>query len=263
MAVINKDSQATFVMLENKIKQNQVVAPLVTDLSSSVEKGHDSVKINVVLPMTAQVQTVGAVNFTNQNVSYNQDVMLLNAVSGSSFQIDVHLEMENLFDNEANSIAGILTAMGLTLENQLIAQALAAATLTETARTADIYNDVIAAKRVMRDALIPLEGMSLVLNGADEAAAATSSKIINSTDTQNRTGFAGKIAGFDCFVSNSAAATESFFIHKDGAAYAWHGDIVYLESVSPQTTKKTASLSRKFNSTVLRGGALIYKWGES
>lgn len=264
---INRYSQpANMAVVDSLIRKNQVVAPLATDLTPFVAKGNDSVKINVLMPMEVDDQEVGSVDATERAVSYNQSTLLLDRVAIGYTVIDMHLELQNLFENEASAIREFVIAIGLKLEDKLITQAIAAATLTETARTTDFYTDVIAAKQVMRTAKVPVGSMNLVLDAAAEAAHSNSLRIVANGSDAALNGPQARIAGFNAVVSNSAS--EPFFFHQSALCYAWHDDFVLLEAIVPKTTKKNLSISRQFGSVATQtnvGGKspLIYKWGET
>lgn len=265
---VNKISRAKlFEQLQMQLAKSAIIAATVRDLSSQVEVGDESINLPYDLPRTAQISTVGAVNLTANPNQFMPDVMLLNQMASDRVVLDVGQELENVFSGDSVFLKNTSRAIVRALEKDIITKAIAGAKLTETARTSDIYNDLVDLRGAMRAGLVPFDGdVYVCLTPADEALLLKAGKLTpyqkQGDGSAIETGLIGMVAGFKVLTPDADASfTASFAYHSQGIAYAWHSDYIVQTTDVPGTAKKDTAIHRKFNSKVLQGGAMVYKWG--
>lgn len=248
------------------LEASAVIAQTVRSLSDRVGKGDSSVNIPTLAARSGQEVAVGA-SLTKNNNNYGDDSLALDRVAGDAFDISTHDEEENILNGLEDGLNNSLKAMAKVLDKKLITQAIAAAGLTETARTADFYNDVVDMVKAFDDATIPLENRYLAVTPADYAALLKTKDFVrfDAKGTSDiPSGQVGEILGFTVvrpLFTSGEGFTESFAYHSFGLCYAWHGETKVIGQPNALNMSETYSVSRKFGSKALQSGAMIKKWG--
>lgn len=272
MAIVTKISNAkVYNVIQMQLEKQSVIAKIVRDESARAEKGDSSINLPTLLPRTAQVHAAtSTVSLTANSNGFEDDILTLDQAASDYCEFLVHSEQQNVFDGIGEAQIQMYKAIALALEKDLITKAIAAAQVSEivvpVAGGDPFYNAVAGIRKTMRDADIPFEGdIYGALTTTHELYALQTKQVTSYIEKGDGSALStarlGSLLGIQLVVpSNSAAMTESFFFHKLGLVFAWHGQIVVMLNEVGQGLKKTLAVSRKFNSKATQSGKLIYKW---
>lgn len=188
--------------------ENDLLISKITNRNYEGEvKGGNAVNIySVGLPNVVDYTRDGA---NASTIPSNSTVkLLINKEKWTSEYIDKVTAGQVPYDMQARAVQGTAQAMANFIENEVLAymyaQAPKATAVTITA--ANVYAQILAAKKTLTTNKVPLAGRFLVVTPEVEVLILESNKLVPTTDpAQLSEGVIGRIAGFNVYVSNYLA----------------------------------------------------------
>lgn len=255
---------AAFIDINIVIPEHQVildkqatVLSTLTDVSRYVVKGASSVDYPTLAPRAGQNIAIGG-TFTKNAANYGNDSFNLNEKLGDFFGVNLHQEKQNRLNNLEDSTRETLKSIAKQADQSMISKMIAAATLKDAAPTASLADDIVDMKRQLKEADVPTDDLYICVTPADKAVLEKEVKdfIRYSTD---KDGVLGEIYGVKVIESNFSELTQSMMYHRKGAAYAWQGETLFLETVVAGSSSIDYELSRLFGGKATQSGAMIVK----
>lgn len=254
---------ATFISIDVVIPEHQVVLQdsaqvlqTLTDVSRYAVKGAKSVDYPTLAARAGQNIAIGG-TFTKNNANYGNDSFDLDEKLGDFFSVNLHQEKQNQLNNLEDSSRETLKAIAKQADGSVIAKMVSAATVGP-APTSAILDDIVDMGKVLDDANVPMEGRHLLITNADYADLQKETKDFIRYNN-DKSGVVGEVYGMKVVRSTDSALTVTIAYHSKGAAYAWQGETLFLETISAGSSSADYELSRMFGCKATQSGAMIVK----
>lgn len=254
---------ATFIDINVVIPEHQVVLdkaanilPTLTDVSRYAVKGSSSVDYPTLAPRSGQNIAITG-SFTKNNANYGNDSFNLDKKLGDFFSVNLHQEKQNRLNNLEDSTRETLKAIAKQADKVMLGLMVAAADGTNNLTpTSSILTDIVDMKKILADNDVPMEDLYIAVTNADYAALEKEVKDFIRYNT-DKDGVVGEIYGVKVVRSNFSELTNSIMYHMKGAAYAFQGETLFLETVAAGSSSIDYELSRLFGGKATQAGAMI------